>query len=198
MTSINGVHALLAFLAQQTQLTKLTNATQIDAKQIDALLQESRLLNERLLKIENLLGATRIPNIDSEDSFTNSTSKPEGDWPAASVVRDVINRQERQQAYGHWSRDGTSASESDPYTYRENETRENTASSELRQLLVERYIPNEVEQGLSQSGIYYGAYREDMRGLQVVGDEVAGDGGRLLLIAIGFSLLLFALFSVLN
>ena len=140
MSKINGVHALLAFLVQQSQHANPGSA-KTDVKQLELLLQESRLLNERLLKIERILTplatAASLP-LDAE-AIAHSPGA-EGHWPTASVVQDTINKQERLQAFGYWHADDTIARDIEPFRYREEDGGDARASLEKPQICVQRYV----------------------------------------------------------
>jgi hypothetical protein len=196
MTGLNGVHALLAFLTQQAQSTKAPHGTKTDVKQLESLLQESRLLNERLLKIEKLLSMPRTPDMTSPGADHNSTPSFEGTWPAASVVRDVINSQERQQGFGFGRSEKASAVDAEPYSYREAAVDQQKLNADIQQLVIQRYFPSEFEQTFSNPGINFGAQRNASDYASSKENDTRGDSGRLLLSSIGFSLLLLALFAM--
>lgn len=196
MTGLNGVHALLAFLTQQAQITKPGNGTRIDVKQLEAVLHESRILNERLLKIEELLSIRRTKDLISPDADPISNSKVEGSWPAASVVRDVINSQERQQAFGFGQSEKASTLDTEPYSYRETLDHQRQLNDDIKQLVIERFIPDEFDQSFSKSGINFGAHRDGPDYFSSTEFDTSGESGRLILMSIGFSLLFLALFAV--
>jgi hypothetical protein len=198
MSGLNGVHTLLAFLTQQAQLSKFGNGSKIDVKQLDSLHQESRLLNERLLRIETILAISNLKNSATSGVDPNQILKVEGNWPAASTVRDVINSQERQQAVGYWQSEQVSTVDTEPYSYRESHVEQPHMNVDPKQLLIQRYTPTEFEQADSKPGVNFGLHRVSADDY-VLGDKnPSGDGGRLLLVSVGFALLLFALFSLIN
>jgi hypothetical protein len=197
MSGINGVHALLAFLTQQAQSSKPLDRQNIDMKQLELLLQESRLLNERLLKIESLLAISKVTDNSGPGEDSEITQKIEGNWPAASMVRDIINRQERQQAFGNWQAEKMSDFASEPYSYREVDL-EQQARIQATQVLIEKYAPNEIERSIANTGLYMGSVRNDLGHFPSNGNEVEEDRSRILLVAIGISLLLFAFFAMVN
>jgi hypothetical protein len=196
MTGLNGVHALLAFLTQQAQLSKPSHGLKADVKQLESLLQESRLLNERLLKIEKLLSMSQAHDNNSTSDRNNNPSSVEGTWPAASLVRDVINSQERQQAFGYQQSERASALDAELYSYRETVDDHKKPNLDTQQLVIQRYIPSEFEQTFSNPGINFGAQRDASDYFTCKENETPADSGRLLLMSIGFSLLLFALFAL--
>jgi hypothetical protein len=196
MTGLNGVHALLAFLTQQAQSTKAPHGTKADVKQLESLLQESRLLNERLLKIEKLLSMPRTTDMTTPGTDHNTASSVEGTWPAASLVRDVINSQERQQGFGYGQSEKASAVDAELYSYRETIGDPKKQDPDIQQFVIQKYIPTEYEQTFSNPGINFGAQRDASDYFSSKENEAPGDSGRLLLMSIGFSLLLFALFAL--
>jgi hypothetical protein len=196
MSGLNGVHALLAFLTHQAQSARQTDGSKLDVKQLESLLQESRILNERLLKIEQLLSVSKSKDQMSPGPNTNIVPSNEGNWPAASNVRDVINRQERQQAFGNWQSETTSSVEAEPFSYREVNSETQQLNIDAKQLLIERYMPTEAEQENAKPGLNFGIQRHLFDNLGTDAIEQGGDGGRLLILGVGFSLLLFALFSM--
>jgi hypothetical protein len=198
MSGINGVHALLAFLTQQAHSAKHGSQLKLSVKQLELLLQESRLLNERLLKIEKLLHVSKpepsvLPSADQVPP-----ARSEGNWPAASMVQDVINRQERQQAYGNWQSAKVPERDAEPYYYREIDPGNEHMISDTKQLLIQRYVASETEQATSNTGTNYGPFRIPTSGSGI--DELdSGDGrGRVLLIAVGLAMLMFLLFAGIN
>lgn len=197
MSGINGVHALLAFLTQQAQSSKPNDKQGIDVRQLELLLQESRLLNERLLKIESLLSIPRTKEKSVGVGDTDTTQKIEGNWPAASKVRDIINRQERQQAFGNWQTENTSAVDKEPYSYHEMDA-EQQLNAEARQFLIERYAPTEIEQAIANQGLYLGSGRTDLGPIGSGEKDTEEDSGRVLLVSIGISLLLLAIFAMIS
>jgi hypothetical protein len=196
MTGLNGVHALLAFLTQQAQSTKAPHGTKTDVKQLESLLQESRLLNERLLKIEKLLSMPRTPDMTTHGTAHNTATNVEGTWPAASLVRDVINSQERQQGFGYGQSEKASAVDAELYSYCENIGDPKKQDQDIQQLVIQRYVPTEYEQTYSNPGINFGAQLDASDYFSSKENDISGNSGRLLLMSIGFSLLLFTLFAL--
>ncbi len=202
MTTINGVHALLAFLVQQAQPSRKIGEIKVDVKNLDALLQESRVLNERLLKIERLLAVPSSRDLDTTDMEFNPLAKPEGNWPAASFVRDAINRQERHQSFGKWQAD--EATEAEPFTHREIVSpRQVHSTPDIQQVLIQRYDPSDTDIARAHMSANYGAHRvasdclNSDRG-EANAENFNGAGGRIFLISLGMSLILFLLFAGLS
>ena len=198
MSSINGVHALLALLMQQAQPTKKVGENKIDVKQLELLLQESRLLNERLLSIEKLLASAKLPDSTKSESIHTSSTKSEQNWPTAGLVRDLINRQERQQAYGNWESEAAINRESEPFTYRVAGAEEKRETPEVQQLLVQKYVPTDSDLAWAEISKNYGARinlpDESLRRSERLDlDQDGDDRSRLIAIAIGLALLLLAL-----
>lgn len=198
MTGLNGVHALLAFLTQQAQASKPPHGMKTDVKQLEALLQESRQLNERLLKIERLLSIPRMLDTTALEADLNGVSKAEGNWPASNLVRDVINSQERQQAFGYAQVEKASAADDEPYFYRETLDDRQQMEAAIKQVLIQRYTPTESEETYSKAGMNFGLHREVPDFISSSETDTSGESGRLLLMSIGFSLLLLMLFAVIS
>lgn len=196
MSKINGVHALLAFLVQQSQPAR-QGAAKLDIKQLALLLHESQQLNERLLKIEKLL--TPVETITEALDPQNSLAGAEGQWPTASVVRDTINKQERHQAFGQWHAEDTSIPVSEPFTYREEIARSRQDAMDSAQILIHRYVPTSDDMERANLSTNYGAtsrVSEYWRGSgeRNANEEIKEGASRLMLIAIGLALILFTLF----
>lgn len=198
MSGLNGVHALLAFLAQQAQSPKASQTAKIDIKQLDSLLQESRLLNERLLKIETLLSIPRTKDAAILELELKSNAKTEASWPAASLVRDIINSQERQRAFGFKQSEKELALDVEPYSYREFADRQRHVDDDIKQLLIQRYVPNEADQEFSRRGVNFGLHREAGDHFSTSENETGRESGRLLLLSVGFSLLVLTLFAIIS
>jgi hypothetical protein len=203
MSNVNGVHALLAFLAQQARPVKQSGDLKVDVKQLERLLEESRLLNERLLKIERLLVASRSPSKEHVGTQKSIAAKPEGNWPAAGAVRDTINRQERQQAFGSWSLEETAGVDREPFSHRAMDAEQLTDPAKVPQVLIQKYIPTESDIAWAEMSANFGVRRNPpdfLRGSEEeFGSAVSNDErSRLIVIAIGIALLLFALFAVLD
>lgn len=196
MTGLNGVHALLAFLTQQAQTTKPVQVTKVDLKQLEELLQESRILNERLLKIEKVLSISRQQDPGANRPETESVSNPEGSWPAASVVRDVINSQARQQGFGYGQSEKTSDLDVEPFFYRESYENGKQPDDHVKQLLVQRYTATEQDELFSKAGMNFGSYHWPPEPTAMSEADGGGESGRLALMSIGLSLLLLTLFAL--
>lgn len=196
MTRLNGVHALLAFLTQQAQASKSLQVTKIDLKQLEALLQESRVLNERLLKIERALSISRPQDLGEIRPEIEGVSKPEGSWPAASAVRDVINSQARQQGFGYGQSEKASALDVEPFSYRELHESGKLSEEDVKQLLIQRYTASEADEFFSKTGMNYGSQQWTPESIRTSENDASGESGRLLLISIGLSLLLVTLFAM--
>jgi hypothetical protein len=196
MSKINGVHALLAFLVQQSQHAKFGNG-KTDVKQLELLLQESHLLNERLLKIEKILTplAKTAQHLDIE-AVSHSLSA-EGHWPTASVVQDTINKQERLQAFGYWHADDSIARDTEPFRYQDAAGGDDRDSLEKPQIFIQRYAATLEDIEMANLSANFGMINSDSRRTPQIQDRSASlneDGGRLVLIAIGLALILFTLF----
>jgi hypothetical protein len=203
MSNVNGVHALLAFLAQQARAVKQVGDLKVDVKQLERLLEESRLLNERLLKIERLLVASRSPSKEHVDSQKSIVAKPEGNWPAAGVVRDTINRQERQQAFGSWRPEETADVDREPFSHRAIDAEQPNEPATIPQVLIQKYIPTESDIAWAEMSANFGVHRSkpDFPGgsAEEFGSAESNDErSRLIVISIGIALLLFTLFAALG
>jgi hypothetical protein len=82
------------------------------------------------------------------------------------------------------------------YSYRETVDDQKKPNVDTQQLVIQRYIPSEFEQTFSNPGINFGAQRDASDYFTSKENETHADSGRLLLMSIGFSLLLFALFAL--
>lgn len=200
MSRINGVHALLAILVQQSQLSKKNGGATLDLRHVEVLLRESQQLNERLHKIEALL-TIRSAAADNI-KVVELVEKPaaEGVWPAASIVRDAINKQERQQAFGHWKLDENLLRRSEHFSHREEEEPQHLNLPSAHQVLIQRYVPTDEDLELSNNSSNFGIDKTLNRDRQFYPDDYrdqssSGGSGRLLVIAVGLALLLFALFQ---
>ena len=203
MSNVNGVHALLAFLAQQARPAKQVGDLNVDVKQLERLLEESRLLNERLLKIERLLVASRSHANQLVDPQKIIVAKPEGNWPAAGVVRDTINQQERQQAFGSWRPEETAYVDSEPFNHRATEADQPLEPTAVPQLLIQKYIPTESDIAWSEISANFGVNRSKPDFPRGAAEEFGStesneERGRLFVIAIGIGLLLLTLFAALG
>ena len=203
MSSVNGVHALLALLMQQAQPTKTAGENKIDVKQLELLLQESRLLNERLLNIEKLLAIAKLPDVEKSSDVHASPIQAEHTWPTAGMVRDLINRQERQQAYGNWENEAVANREAETFTHRIASAEEKLETPELQRLLIQRYIPTDSDLVSTEISKNYGARKNLLdQSLLDAGkydlDQDIEDRSRLIAIAIGLALLLLALFAAIG
>ena len=188
---------------QHAQSAKQIGGLKVDVKQLDLLIQESQLLNERLLKIERLLASSRTVKNAREDTALNSLPRAEGNWPAADVVRDLINSQERQQAYGSWLAEESAGVDEEAFTHRLMQAGPERTSLELQQLLIQKYVPTEADLEIAEISANYGLLRGASEYFKVVDEKIHTDdaregGGRLMLIAIGIALLLFTLFAGFN
>jgi hypothetical protein len=100
MSRINGVHLLLNYLIRHS--TELTEAkpTGPDKQNVRELLEQTRLLNDSLQRIEKLL--THAPAIDAEPP--ESTRKHSvSSWRETSEFRDSVNSQPTRRSMGNWA-----------------------------------------------------------------------------------------------
>jgi hypothetical protein len=201
MSKINGVHALLAILVQQNQLSKKNGGVKVDLKHVEIFLRESQQLNERLRKIEALL--TARPTTTKSIKVVELVEKPavEGEWPAASIVRDAINKQERQLAFGHWKLDENVIRGSEHFSHREDEEQQHSNFLNAQQVLIQRYVPTDEDLELSNISSNFGMDKASNRDRQFYPDDYRiqssnEESGRLLVIAVGLALLLFTLFQI--
>ena len=203
MSNVNGVHALLAFLAQQARPVKHVGDLKVDVKQLERLLEESRLLNERLLKIERLLVAARPLSNEPVDPHKSIAAKPEGNWPAAGVVRDTINRQERQQAFGSWRPEQTADVDREPFSHRAMEADQPAEPAAIPQVLIQKYIPTENDIAWAEMSANLGGHRNKpdfprSAGEEFVSSDTNEERGRLFVITIGIGILLLTLYAALS
>jgi hypothetical protein len=203
VSSVNGVHALLAFLVQQAQPAKQSGDVKLDVKQLQQLLQEYRLLNERLLNIERLITVSHSPRSEKVERQRIIVSKVEGNWPAAGLVRDTINQQERQQAFGTWRAEDLVDFEKEPFNYHATEVERDLELAEVKQLLIQRYVPSDSDLTRAEMSVNYGAHKANLDFPLNGNDEFDLNGsnedrGRLLMIAIGLGLLLFTLCAAIS
>jgi hypothetical protein len=196
MTRLNGVHALVAFLTQQAQSTQQLGAGKIDLKQLEALLHEARVLNERLLKIERQLSIAKLQGDDSATSDDRRIRDLEGQWPAASVVRDVINTQERQHAFGYQHSERSDTVEREAFSYKEVFDEQKEPTNPTQQHVTHRYTVSGSELLNSNLGINFGRGRSTSEHFDAEEDRPDKDSVRLLLVSIGFALLLFFVFAL--
>jgi hypothetical protein len=194
MTSLNGVHALLAFLAQHTHATKADNGSKLDVAQLDALLDESRMLNERLLRIEKYLSA-----IDKSEAVVSPAAQPlhhspDGSWPAASQVRDTINSQERHQSFGYSDLGNASANDAETLSYHDPEGSLLWGEIDGKSIVLHRYASVEEEQTIIRHSPNFGFGSDTPAHPEAEWGKIESHYDRLLLIAIGFSLLLCAFY----
>jgi hypothetical protein len=203
MSSINGVHALLAILIQQTQSSNQLGGIKTNGKQLEQLIQEARLLNERLLKIEKLVSPSKIARAENENANLIAVVKAEGSWPAADVVRDLINRQERLQAFGSWQTEEAQNAELDAFTHRVIESEDRKVSPDHPQLLIQKYIPTDIDLEAAEVSANYGVHRSawehsNMMGEKFRSSDIHESRSRLMMIAVGIAILLLTLFAGLS
>jgi hypothetical protein len=196
MTRLNGVHALLAFLAQQAQLARQPDIGRIDVKQVEALLHEAQALNERLSKIEAQLFYAKTGRDSGLSSDIDRIRDFEGNWPAASLVRDVINSQERQHAFGHWRSEQSRDVDGEAFSYKEVFDEKLLPSETPQQRVTHRYTMSEREQTDSSISVNFGRYHGMSEHSAEQEDVRYDEKSRLLLISIGFAVLLFFAFSL--
>jgi hypothetical protein len=200
---MNGVHALLAFLVQQSQPGKQSGDVKLDVKQQQQLLQEYRLLNERLLNIERLITVSHSPRSEKVERQKINIPKVEGNWPAAGLVRDTINQQERQQAFGTWRAEELVDFEKEPFNYHVTDVERDLELAEVKQLLIQRYVPTDNDLKRAEMSVNYSAHKSGLDFQRNGSHEFdwngsSDDRGRLLIIAIGLGLLLFTLLAAIG
>jgi hypothetical protein len=195
MSGVNGVHSLMAFLLQQVQPPKTDLVANADRSQLELLLQESRQLNETLLKIEKQLSGRPVDSTLNTATMVIATPPVEGHWPAASVVRDVINSQERQHAFGQWQPDATGDVEAEPFRHQA----ENVPSVQLppfsQQLLINKYVPTDDDVAMAQVSSHFGMSGPNLNTVRDIGvshgEKNSGEVySRLILISIGVAMIM--------
>ncbi len=197
MSGVNGVHSLLAFLIQQLQPSRHLQDGNSDLDPLETLLKESRRLNETLLKIEKSLPGMDTTGSQLSKSATEFTTAPEGQWPAASMVRDAINRQEQRQAFGSWPDDKHGSSDDEPFSHRVVHDPFDQLQSDQRQILLQKYEPTEDDIVIANISSHLAPIGKRLgRAPDLTGDNV-NDGdvvkGKLLLIGFGMVMILFSL-----
>ncbi len=200
MSGVNGVHSLLAFLLQQVQLPKTGQVSTADHRQLQLLLQESRQLNETLLKIEKQLNGRPADGVSKTVQHVIATQPAEGHWPAASGVRDMINSQERQQAFGQWDIDTASDVEAEPFRHQAEYTLPQTAPAYGQQLLINRYEPTEEDVTMAQVSSSLATSRHNLHGdYGVDNDDTQSDANdvfsRFILMSVGIALIMLMLLT---
>jgi hypothetical protein len=100
MSRINGVHLLLNYLIRHS--TELTEArpTGTDKRNVRELLEQTRLLNESLQRIEKLL--THAPVHDGERPESGHEHQVSS-WRETSGFRDSVNSQPTRRSMGNWA-----------------------------------------------------------------------------------------------
>jgi hypothetical protein len=151
--SVAGLQTLLSALELQSLQSREVEFRFLTVRQLDVLRQESRQLHETLLNIEKLLSA----RLQSDEPFDlgdlKSLSAQEGHWPAASIVRDMINRQERQVAFGHWQRERNMQLTADNLVFFENTNWHQSSALQHECQTVEKYDPTADNLILSKLGM---------------------------------------------
>jgi hypothetical protein len=180
MTGINGVHLLIAYIREHAKTMGLRPDT--DVAQI---LKESGALSARVQKIEQMLSSPKP--VQAEDQPRLEVA----DWPVASLLRDTINRQPRQQIVGDWNISTTAVHEGEAFHHRT----ETTADPQPQQILLQRYEPTagdlgEAYESYSLSTAETGrtfAYNPER---EAKPEWEGSERGRFLLLAIGMMLIL--------
>jgi hypothetical protein len=198
MINTNAVHVLLTQLLQNTRAAGVPPDPAKDAKQLDKILLQSQNLHDRLQKIEELLARPRPPILEAQPEEGVSVKAAEAEWPIASLSRDAINRQPRQQAMGDWNASTKSFHEVEGFQHRLESGPGLPPPEAVQQVLVQRYVPSSDDIYDAAESIHVGHFdgkpafsRPLPRELETDGDQDS-QKGRFILLAVGF-LLIFTL-----
>jgi hypothetical protein len=198
VSNINAVHVLLTQLLQNTRAAGVHPNPVKDATQLDQILLQSQSLHDRLQKIEELLARPRTPIMEAQPEEGVTLKVAEADWPIASLSRDAINRQPRQQAIGDWNASTTSLHEVEGFQHRLESVPRFPAPEAVQQVLVQRYVPSSDDIYDAAESLHIGHFdgkpafsRPLPRELETDADQDS-QKSRFILLAVGF-LLIFTL-----
>jgi hypothetical protein len=198
MINTNAVHVLLTQLLQNTRAAGVHPDPARDAKQLDQILLQSQSLHDRLQKIEALLARPRSPFMDAQQDEGVAMKAAEADWPIASLSRDAINRQPRQQAMGDWNASTTGLHEVEGFQHRLESVPGLPPPESVHQVLVQRYVPSSDDIYDAAESLHIGHFDNKPAFSRPLPREWETDADqdsqktRLILLAVGF-LLIFTL-----